>query len=91
MQRVPMAADAPIDPGLSRSYVEYWERALPLLGKLAGSTGTCPGYVFKNGSTLLVSVYRFPLDPVTCNFKVGLKVVNLTKLTVGWNVRALGM
>ncbi len=89
--QVRIAADAPIDPGLSRSYVEYWERAIPQLGQLAGSTGTCPGYVFKNGNTLLVSVYRFPLDPVVCNFKVGQKVVNLTKLTVGWNVRALGM
>jgi len=89
--QVRLAAAAPIDPVLSRSYVEYWQRALPLLGQPIGSTGSCPGSVFKNDGTLLAAVYRFPLDPVTCNFMVSLKVVNLVKLQPGWNMRAIGL
>lgn len=85
-----IATDAPIDPGLSRSYVEYWQQALPILGQPTGSTQNCPGYVFKNGAGLLAAVYRFPLDPVTCNFTVGLKAVHLDKLTQGWNLREIG-
>lgn len=86
-----IAPDAPIDPGLSRSSAEYWQRALPTLGQPVGSTWTCPGYVFKKGNTYTAAVYRFPFDADTCRFNYGKKVVNLVKLQTGWNMREFGL
>lgn len=86
-----IAATDPIDPGLSRSYIDYWQKALPKLGQPVGSTWTCPGYVFKNGNKYTAAVYRFALDADTCRFNYGLKVVSLVKLVPGWNMREFGM
>ncbi len=82
-------ADWAIDPALSRTFVEYWQRAFQSLGQPVGATGSCFGHVFQNGKKITAVVYRFSQDPLTCNFTLGKRAVSLPKLNVGWNLRAL--
>ncbi len=80
---------APIDPAYSRTYVEYWQKAFKVLGEPIGPTGSCAGTVFKNGNKTTAAIYRFKSDPTTCSFYLGKRSVVLTKLNIGWNLRAL--
>ncbi len=82
-------AEWPIDPGYSRTFVDYWQKAFGILGQPVGSTGSCPGYVFQNGTVVTAAVYRFPGDPVTCDFSIGKRSIKLTQLNVGWSIRRL--
>lgn len=82
-------AEWPVDPGYSRTFVDYWQKAFRILGQPVGPTGSCPGYVFQNGTVLNVAVYRFPGDPVICDFSVGKRSIKLTQLNVGWSMRGL--
>ncbi len=86
---VSIPADMPIEPGYSRAYVDYWLQTTKALGEPVSATGTCAGYVFKNGNKHLAAIYRFPHDPPQCAFYIGIRSIALPKLQVGWNLRSL--
>lgn len=83
---VVVPADAPIDPGISRSAFNQWWRSAKELGEPVASLAPCAGTVFRNGIKLTAVVYRFRNDPRECRAMVSGKIVRTQNLKEGWNV-----
>ena len=76
----------------TRSAVDHWRSTLSELGGFDPQwTTPCEGAVFRKGGRSTAVLFRLASDPTSCAFRSRSsgKIVTLTGLGVGWNVRGM--
>lgn len=84
-----VAAGTKIDFVYSRSFVNFWQKALASIGEPTGSLGSCAGSVFTKNGVQTAYIYRYAKDPAQCTATISGRVRTFGPLQPGWNLQRM--